>query len=464
MGVIQMIVLSRQNGASLYAQLYDALRDQIITGERKAGEKLPSKRDMAQNLNISVNTVDAAYRQLESEGYIQVRPRSGFYVCDIGQLAPHLAVVAAPQTTPVDTGIVRVDFSPSGIAAEKFPLRRWQQLLRACAEEPAALKRTPAEGDMGLRCAIADYLYKARGVQCRAENIIIGAGSAGLLACLSHLLPNSCTFAVENPVYNRAYRHFDRMGHRVVPAQIDHSGVMPEPLEELEEAILYTTPSHQYPLGLCMPMARRIQLLNWCSRKPMRYIIEDDYDSEFRYDTKPIPSLQSIDRHDRVIYLGTFSRSVMPGLRISYMVLPESLMELYRREYRDLGTGASTLEQLVLREFILQGDFARHLNRMRVYYKGQRGFFLRQLAVMGEVIEPIGEAAGHHLAVRVHNGMNEQELCRSALAQGARVYPISSYFMGEMPPIYEKKILLGFGGLSREEIETGTMLLRQAWL
>lgn len=460
-----MISLSRQSGGeSLYAQLYGSLRDQIITGERKAGEKLPSKRTLSQSLNISVNTVDAAYRQLESEGYIQARPRSGFYVCRIGQLAPHLESPDTPKRPLQSDEPVKVDFSPSGIAAEKFPLRRWQQLLRSCAEDPAALKRTPPEGEPGLRAAIAAYLYRARGVRCQAENVIIGAGSESLLACLSHLLPDSCAFAVENPVYNRAYRHFARMGHPVVPAEIDHSGVMPEPLDHLEEAVLYTTPSHQYPLGLCMPMARRIELLNWCSRKTFRYVIEDDYDSEFRYDTRPIPSLQSIDRHGRVIYLGTFSRSVSPGLRISYMVLPDTLLRLYRQNYQAFGTGASTLEQIVLREFMLQGDFERHLNRMRVYYRGQRSFFLQQLTDMGTVIEPIGEAAGHHLAVRVHNGMQEAELCRSALEYGARVYPISGYFIGQMPAMYEKKILLGFGGLSRAQIQQGTALLKQAWL
>lgn len=460
-----MIVLSRQAGEeSLYTQLYSALRDQIITGEQKAGQKLPSKRNLAQSLNISVNTVDAAYRQLESEGYIQVRPRSGFYVCQIGELAPHIETAALPQMPRQQINQVQVDFSPGGIAEEKFPLRRWQQLLRLCAEDPAALKRTPAEGDPGLRAAIAAYLYRARGVRCDPEQVIIGAGSESMLSCLSYLLPNSCAFAVENPVYNRAYRHFERMGHRVVPAEIDHSGVLPEPLEALEEAVLYTTPSHQYPLGLCMPMGRRIQLLNWCSRKPFRYVIEDDYDSEFRYDTKPIPSLQSIDRHGRVIYLGTFSRSVSPGLRISYMVLPEVLLRLYRQVYQDFGTAASSLEQMVLREFMLQGDFERHLNRMRVYYKGQRSYFLQQLTGLGDVVEPIGEAAGHHLAVRIHNGMKEAELCRSALDQGAKVYPISGYFMGDMPAMYEKKILLGFGGLSRDEIGRGVQLLKQAWL
>ena len=460
-----MIVLSRQpGGASLYAQLYAALRDQIVSGQRPAGAKMPSKRIMAQSMNISVNTVDAAYRQLESEGYIQVRPRSGFYVCDIEELAPHLETVEETGPTGAAEDPVSVDFSPGGIAAEKFPLRRWQQLLRAQMEDRTALTSTPPEGDPGLRQAIAAYLYRARGVKCNPEHIIIGAGSVNLLTCLSYLLPNECDFAVENPVYNRAYQIFARMGHRVVPAQIDHSGVMPQPLEELEQAVLYTTPSHQYPLGLCMPMGRRVQLLNWCSHKPFRYVIEDDYDSEFRYDSRPIPSLQSIDRGGRVIYLGTFSRSVSPGLRISYMVLPDTLYRLYRQVYRDFGSGVSALEQRVLREFILQGDFERHLNRMRVYYKNQRSFFVQRLSGFGEVIEIIGEAAGHHLAVRVHNGMREQELCRSALAQGARVYPISRYFIGQMPEIYERKLLLGFGGLSREEIDRGVWLLEKAWL
>lgn len=460
-----MIVLSRQSGGpSLYEQLYDQLRSQIINHSFQAGQKMPSKRNLAQSLNISVNTVDTAYRQLESEGYIEARPRSGFYVCQIDALAPHLEEAPEQKTPSVQQNQIQVDFSPGGIAIEKFPLRRWQQLLRSCAEMTEVLRRMPPEGEYGLRCAIAAYLYRARGVNCRAENIIIGAGTDSLLTCLSYLLPNGCVFAVENPVYNRAYRIFERMGHQVVPAKIDHSGVMPQPLENLEQAVLYTTPSHQYPLGLCMPMGRRVQLLNWCSRKSFRYVIEDDYDSEFRYDSRPIPSLQSIDRNGRVIYLGTFSRSVSPGLRIGYMVLPDSLYRLYQETYRDFASGVSALEQVVLREFIRSGDFERHLNRMRVYYKGQRSFFLQRLAKFGSVIEPIGEAAGHHLAVRVHNGMLEKELCHSAFLQGARVYPVSKYFIGSMPEMYQSKILLGFGGLDRLQIDQGVRLLEQAWL
>lgn len=459
-----MIVLSRQKGGdSLYEQLYRQLRDQIISRALRPGEKMPSKRVLAQSLNISVNTVDAAYRQLESEGYLEARPRSGFYVCAIETLEPGRRAPEKPaQTQPVRK--VQIDFSPGGIAAQKFPLRRWQQLLRSAMEQPEALQRTPPEGAYGLRCEIAAYLYRARGVVCRPENLIVGAGTDTLLSCLSYLLPNDCVFAVENPVYNRAYRIFARMGHAVVPVEIDHDGVMPGPLEELKQAVVYTTPSHQYPLGVCMPMARRVQLLNWCSRGGFRYIIEDDYDSEFRYDSRPIPSLQSVDQGQRVIYLGTFSRSVSPGLRISYMVLPDRLLELYRKVYHDFPSNVSALEQVALQEFIHSGDFERHVNRMRVFYKGQRSYFLQQLAAFGKQIEPIGEAAGHHLAVRVHNGMNEAQLCAAAQAQGALVYPVSQYFMGPMPQKYESKVLLGFGGLSREEIAAGVELLRRAWL
>ena len=289
-----MIVLSREpGGPSLYQQLYRQLRGQIARGELQAGQKLPAKRAMAQQLNISVNTVDGAYRQLESEGYIAARPRSGFYVCQIEALAPHSTAPAPTAAAPVRAAPVAVDFSPGGIAAEKFPLRRWQQLLRACVEGLQILSRTPAAGDPALRSAICQYIFEARGVRCTPAQMILGAGTDSLLQRLSYLLPNRCAFAVENPVYNQAYRLFARMGHPVVPVEIDHSGVTVEKLEQLDEAVVYTTPSHQYPLGLCMPMARRAQLLNWCSRGAFRYVIEDDYDSEFRYDSRPVPSRAS---------------------------------------------------------------------------------------------------------------------------------------------------------------------------
>lgn len=234
------------------------------------------------------------------------------------------------------------------------------------------MQNAPAQGLFSLRESIAQYLAQARGVRCQARQIVIGAGTEHLLQILSYMLDSSWTIALENPVYNKAYHMFSRMGHSVLPLYVDEKGLPVSPLGALSHTAVYTTPSHQFPLGVSMPISRRVQLLNWAKSAPDRYIIEDDYDSEFRYDAKPLPSLQSIDDHGRVIYLGTFSKSIAPSLRIGYMVLPEALLPLYQAQYAQFSCAVSRFEQQVLDAFLRQGAFETHLNRMRKLYKEKR--------------------------------------------------------------------------------------------
>lgn len=455
------MVILPNDGTPLYVAIYRQLRQQIQSGELTAGSKLPSKRAMALQLGVSVNTVDGAYSQLQSEGFVESRPKSGFYVCAIDALQK-LSLPRQPQARPAarESGAA-VDFHPGGIAREKFPFSVWHRLLKDALEDPCSLERTVPQGDAGLRQAVADYLHAARGVACTASQVVIGAGTDNLLSMLSYILPDGCTMAVENPVYNQAYRLFARMGHPVLPAEIDRQGVLVEPLEQLDNVVLYTTPSHQYPLGVSMPMGRRAKLLNWAGSGRFRYIIEDDYDSEFRYDARPLPSLQSVDRNGRVIYLGTFSRSVASALRVSYMVLPPDLLESYTAQYTRFSSQVSTLEQLALREFLLRGHFETHLNRMRVFYRNKRRMLVETLAPLSDRFQIIGEAAGHHLTIQSRSGLSETELCRRALEQGVRVYPISPYFMGPCP--YDDMVLLGFGTLSNDEIRRGAAALLKAW-
>ena len=455
-----MLLLSDQDGP-LYLSIYRQLREQIQSGQLAAGTRLPSKRALANELQVSINTIDGAYGQLQSEGFVESRPRSGYYVLGIESVQnlslPHRTVSSPPPRSQAPV----IEFHPGGVAKEKFPFSVWQRLLRGALSEPDALRRTEAQGDPGLRQAVADYLYAARGVRCTVDQVVLGAGTDALLSMLSYILPNDCTMAVENPVYNRGYRLFARMGHRVLPAEIDRQGVMVEPLEQLDHVLLYTTPSHQYPLGLSMPMGRRARLLNWAGQGAFRYILEDDYDSEFRYDARPMPSLQSIDPNDRVIYLGTFSRSVAPALRLAYLVLPPQLLTLYRQEYSGFACQVSTMEQRALREFLIRGHFETHLNRMRVYYRAKRKALVEALAPLDHTMRIIGEAAGHHLTMQSKTGRTESELCRLALDHGVRVYPISPYFMGPCP--YDGKVLLGFADLSDRQLQDGAAALCEAW-
>ena len=459
------MLLDAQSGP-LYLQIYRALRQEIEAGQRRAGDRLPSKRALAAELGVSVNTVDGAYGQLLSEGFVEARPRSGFYVCPIDTLQrltmPEPAQDALPQPAPDP---VEVDFAPGAVDRAHFPHAVWRRLLKAAWNEydPALLRAPDPQGDPGLRQAVARYLHDARGVNTDADHLVIGAGTDSLLQMLSFLLDDACTLAVENPVYHRGYLLFSRMGHPVLPVDVDAEGPCPDRLEGLDNLILYTTPSHQFPLGIRIPMGRRTRLLNWAGAGRFRYILEDDYDSEFRYGARPLPSLQSMDRNGRVVYLGSFSGSLAPSIRIACMALPDPLLLLYRRRCGGFSSAVSGLEQAVVREFLLQGHFETHLNRMRVIYKNRRQRLLAGLAPLGDTVETAGEAAGLRLTLHHTGGLSEAELCRRALAAGVRVYPISPFFIGKMPPAYEGRVLLGFGGLTDAEAERGAALLCEGW-
>lgn len=450
----------------LYIQITRHLKQQIRTGALPAHAKLPSKRSLAGHLGVSVTTVESAYSQLVSEGFVESRPKRGFFVCEIEPLLPAAAEPAPPAAKADGAAEPLVDFSPGGIDTRHFPYTTWRRLLRACFDEADAtlLQNAPAQGLFSLRESIAQYLAQARGVRCQARQIVIGAGTEHLLQILSYMLDSSWTIALENPVYNKAYHMFSRMGHSVLPLYVDEKGLPVSPLGALSHTAVYTTPSHQFPLGVSMPISRRVQLLNWAKSAPDRYIIEDDYDSEFRYDAKPLPSLQSIDDHGRVIYLGTFSKSIAPSLRIGYMVLPEALLPLYQAQYAQFSCAVSRFEQQVLDAFLRQGAFETHLNRMRKLYKEKRKTLVSALEVaFPHSLQYQGEQAGHHVLVHLPGMADGGALCRAAMAAGVKVYPLSPYFIGPVPPAYQGHVLLGYGSLSQAQIQRGVALLSQAW-
>lgn len=455
-----------EHGDSLYIQIYQQIREQIRTGLLSEGFRLPSKRQLAAQLGISVNTVSAAYSQLVSEGFLLAKPQCGFFVCQLDDLIQN-PPSEERRAVPQETDHWAVDFSINDIAREKFPFQAWRKAMSKSFNEydPDLLTSTPPQGDVHLRQAIAQYLYQARGVDCTAEQIIIGAGNDNLIMMLSYILDSSCTIGMENPVYHKAMHFFRRMGHAVLPFPVDASGLQVEPLESYDNIAIYVTPSHQFPLGITMPVSRRIKLLNWTQEGTNRYIIEDDYDSEFRYNSRPIPALQSLDRNGRVIYLGTFSKSIAPSLRISYMVLPRPLLNQYHKQYLYFQSAVSRFEQTVLHEFITSGRFETHLNRMRKHYKTLALELTHALSTFfGDTLEISGEGAGLYLVVRLKTGLCETEMCARAKEQGVRVYPVSPYFAGTVPLAHQSKVLLGFGGLNSDQLQDGVARLRAAWL
>lgn len=459
-------MITLQSGKTpLYEQIYLAIKRDIEDGKISFGEKLPSTRLLAANLNVSRFTVDLAYEQLVSEGYIQARAGSGFFVCDLsnllsgisdgGKMRPPEPSQAAEETN------VRIDFSPFAVDAVHFPYNIWKKRNREVmdATEDLLVAREAA-GDRRLREAIATYLYRARGVHCTPEQILVGAGNEYLLLLLVQILGGGCSVAMENPTYVQAYEVFRHAGCRVHVGSTDGEGSLRSMLDRRAVDVVYVMPSHQFPLGTVMPLGRRQELLDWAAEAEGRYIIEDDHDSEFRYVGKPIPSLQSRDQKDCVIYFGTFSKSISPALRMSYMVLPRHLSERFHKQFDFYSSTVSTGQQLAVRRFMETGDFERHLNRMRRIYKAKHDFLLKELKKRKWVRQIRGENAGLHLVVEVNSPLDEAELLAEALARGVRIYGMSSYRIGR---VVQKKgsvtLLLGFGGLSEKELTEGLTVL-----
>ena len=297
----------------LYEQIYAYIRREIRRGSLGYGERLPSTRVLAENLKVSRSTTQMAYEQLLAEGYIEAVPYKGYFVARMEELVDmepggngEMALEAAVEP---DRGC-RIDFSPRGIDLDSFPYNTWRKLSRDTLVDDNKeffLSGDP-QGEPGLREAVRGYLHAARGVECATDQIIIGAGSEYLLMLLSRILGRDHRIAMENPTYKQAYRVLCSAGYPVCPVGMDASGMNPGLLEESGADIAYVMPSHQYPTGIVMPVGRRQELLKWAAGGGGRYLVEDDYDSEFRYKGKPVPALQGLDRKERVIYLGTFSK------------------------------------------------------------------------------------------------------------------------------------------------------------
>ena len=338
-----MLTYSFENIASesMYEHLYRCIKQDILQKKLRAGEKLPSKRSFAKNLGVSTITVESAYAQLVAEGFLYTLPKRGYYVCELEQEAPVPA--PAPPAPPKrsegkapEQRTYWADFVGSSVARDMFPFSVWVKLLRdvtASEDEATLLTDTSAGGIRQLRQAIADHLYQFRGMTISPEQIVVGAGSETLIGLLVQLLGREGGYGVEKPGYTKTQRILTSCGAAVRPLPLDGQGLRVDALEEAGVRVVHVTPSHHYPLGIIMPVARRQALLRWAEAAPDRYILEDDYDSEFRFSGRPIPALQSLDGGERVVYLNTFAKSLAPSLRISYMVLPPHLLERWRRDF-----------------------------------------------------------------------------------------------------------------------------------
>ena len=450
----------------LYEQLYLRIKEAVECGKLLPDEKLPSKRALSKILKISQITVENAYEQLKAEGYIYSIEKRGYFVQAISPRYSPLPVSKEVPALPEDAGAekIRYDLRGERTDIENFPFSVWSKLTRQVLSEQrqTLLQRTPNRGIEELRREIAIYLEKYRGIRTGSKNIIIGAGTEYMLGLLSQLLP-SAKFAFENPGYKKAARVLSANGADVCFVPMDEHAINIEKLEKSSANVVYATPAHHFPLGTVMPIKRRNELLSIMQKKENGFIIEDDYNSEFRFSGRPIPTLYGIDSADRVIYLGTFTQSLCPSLRISYMILPDELNNRYESELSFYSSTVPSFEQYTLLKFIQGGYFERHLNRMRNIYKSRREELISSLksSDFGSEITVLGNNAGLSLLIKFE-GRSEDELVKSALQNGVCISGLSRYYSnGVKPP--ESTVILGYSALQKGDMENVVNLLRKSW-
>lgn len=444
----------------LYEQLYNYIKEEIESGNLTTGEKLPSKRTLAAHLDIAINTITTAYEQLVDEGYIKSYERRGYFVEDLDGAFISTSDPVFRTEPKEEERVYRFDFSFNKVDHEGFPFATWRKLAKdiIVKEDNDLLNRTDPQGVEVLRQQIASYLRDARGLDTSPSRIIVSSGTEYLFQIIFALLHEKDIFAMENPGYERLNLMFRGSNRKFVPIGLDDSGMKVTELEKSKAKVACVTPSHQFPTGVIMPLPRRMELLKWASEKPGRYIVEDDYDSEFRYSGKPIPPLKNFDMEDTVIYIGSFSKSIFPGLRISYMVLPGNLMDEFLDRLVFFQCPVPVISQKLLASFFEGGYFERHLNRMRKKYKKKREILVK--ACNREFPEGVikGEDAGLHLLLELEDAPEEKRIVKGLGEAGILVHGLNEYYTTEEKN-QKPTLVLGFGNLEPDEIPRAVAVL-----
>lgn len=477
-------------GVPLYRQIYEGVRDAILSGKLISGTRLPASRVLAKQLSVSRLTVVNAFEQLLAEGYLEGKPGAGTFVASkipedllqiseaakkaekvetdkddlkISKFARRLAETQtrvsrfqnATRTAAFKNGITAVDEFPFGIW-EKIAARSFRQARYKISGYGEAAGYRP------LREAVAAHLAASRGVHCDVEQIFITGGAQQALDLVGRvMLEEGDRVWIEDPCYQEALGVFRAVGARVVPVPVDAEGF------DLAEAarrgsaakLVYITPSHQYPTGVTMSLARRLSLLDW-ARRAGAWIIEDDYNSEFRYSGRPLASLQNLDRSGRVIYVGTFSKTIFPALRLGCMVVPRNMIEIFRAARNSCDSHSPIFEQALLTDFIAEGHFARHLRRMRTLYEKRQHFLVAQAEEHLEGLLKISKAqSGMHLIGWLAPNFDELEVAEKAFENGLNVMPLSTYCIEAKLPA---GIILGYTGFNEKEIREGVRKLLES--
>ena len=432
-----------------YYALYRAIRGDILSGNIKSDEKLPSKRSLAEHLGVSVITVQTAYEQLLAEGYIQSEQRRGYYVSEVGG---QVSVPPSPpqqEETPKER--YNLDLCSGRAPVKLFPFSVWAKLTRQTLSEEGEhlLERVPCDGDWALKQAVAAYLYRFRGFRVDPRYVVIGAGAEYLYGVVVQLLGRDRPYAVENPVYGRVPKTYELNGAKCVNVPVTKFGADVESAENSGACALHISPSHQYPTGAVMPAANRSRLIAW-AEKTDAYIIEDDYDSEFRLFGKPLQTMAGLNG-ERVIYLNTFSKTLAPSLRMGYMVLPPVLYARYRSLYGDSANVVPLFEQKTLAKMLDGGFFERHVNRLKNYYRGVRSALLERLEELPLNKQIIETGGGLHLTVRLPEFESDGAIKRAAAERGIKIKCVSDYLFAP-DGRYEKIAVVNYSGVDVDKL------------
>lgn len=463
--------------------LYSSIKNQILQGILRADEKLPSKRSLASHLGISVITVQNAYGQLISEGYIYSIEKKGFFVTDIllgksdsvfgetgngnlwGQGMSVNSVSAADLVddsktfAPVNSigeSDFFTDFRSNSTSYEKFPFSLWAHTMRKVLNsgDEKLLQRVGVKGIYELRRSIADYLREFRNMNVKPEQLVIGAGTESLYSMVVQLLGQGKVYAVENPGYHKVAGVFRMNGAGTKPVMIDSQGINPAGLEKIKADVVHVSPAHHFPTGIVMPVRRRQELLAWADGAPDRFIIEDDYDSEFRFNGKPLPTLQSADMGGRVIYINSFSKTLAPSFRMSYMVLPENLLPDFDEKFGFYSCPVSAFEQYTLSEFIRDGFYGKHIIRMKNFYRNLRNELIRAMEnsrISGKMIIK-EEEAGLHFLLSVKSDESSDVIKNKLQKKNINLPLLRDFYYGTPPDDIENIFVINYSGIRKERI------------
>ncbi len=442
--------MSKAGSDTLYHYLYKCIKEDVLQGKIQADEKLPSKRSLAKNLGVSVITVENAYAQLLAEGFIYSLPKKGFFVWSIRKSeTPRRTAHSRESMTESSNGNIgsasgRVkppkyfaDFVSNQADLDSFPFSVWARIARQvlCERQGDLLKNPPSAGVLDLRRAIARMLREFRNIQVEPEQIVIGAGTDYLYGLLVQLLGFDKKYGVEDPGYSKISKIYNKFNVDCYYIPVGLDGRFMKALRQENPDVMHISPAHHFPTGIVMPVNTRYELLAWAAESDRRYIVEDDYDCEFRMTGLPIPSLQNIDVQEKVVYINTFSKTLTSTVRVSYMVLPKHLAKKFHEEFSFYSCTVSNLEQYALAKFMEGGFYEKHINRMRNYYRGKRDLLLKTIArsPLAKFVEIAEEDAGLHFILNVRTNLSDEEFCRRAREKGVNLNALSDYYFEAEP-------------------------------